>query len=126
MLNLMPQLLSSMNRTSTRGVAGTCVLALLTISLSACCAECPPPPEDETTAPATQPVSLTAPVAMSISVKGMHCDGCEGAICGKVEKIAGVTPVKASHVSESVEVTAPPEQRTMIVEAIKRLGYTVE
>jgi hypothetical protein len=29
-------------------------------------------------------------------------------------------------VSESVEVTAPPEQRTMIVEAIKRLGYTVE
>lgn len=63
---------------------------------------------------------------MTIAVKGMHCDGCEGAICGKVEKIAGVTLVKASHVSESVEVTAPAEQRTAIVQAIKRLGYTVE
>jgi hypothetical protein len=31
--------------------------------------------------------------------------------------------VKASHVDETVVVTAPPEQRTAIEAAIKKLGY---
>ena len=73
--------------------------------------------------PAAEPVKLGAPVEMSIPVKGMHCEGCEGAICGKVEKIEGVTAVKASHVDEAVVVTAPPEQRAAIEAAIKKLGY---
>jgi len=80
------------------------------------------------TAPTTEPVSVnaTAPVAMSIVVKGMHCEGCEGAICDKVGKVAGVSAVKASHVDEKVDVTAPEERRVEIIAAIKKLGYTVE
>ena len=77
-------------------------------------------------APAAETVSLSAPVEFSIPVKGMHCEGCEGAICGKVEKIEGVTAVKASHVDEAVVVTAPPEQRAAIEAAIKKLGYTID
>ena len=73
--------------------------------------------------PAAETVKLSAPVEMSIPVKGMHCEGCEGAVCGKIEKIEGVTAVKASHVDENVVVTAPPEQREAIEAAIKKLGY---
>ena len=72
------------------------------------------------------PVALSAPVPIHLSVKGMHCEGCEGAICGKVEKIEGVTAVKASHTDETVVVTAPPEQRAAIEETIKKLGYKLE
>ena len=81
--------------------------------------------EQKPAAPAVETVKLGAPVEMSIPVKGMHCEGCEGAICGKIEKIEGVTAVKASHVDEAVVVTAPPEQRETIESAIKKLGYTV-
>jgi copper chaperone CopZ len=76
-------------------------------------------------APAAEAVKLSVPVDMHLSVKGMHCEGCEGAICSKVEQIAGVTAVKASHTAESVDVTAPPEQRAAIEAAIKKLGYTI-
>jgi copper chaperone CopZ len=76
-------------------------------------------------APAVETVKLGAPVEMTIPVTGMHCEGCEGAICGKVEKIEGVTAVKASHVDEAVVVTAPPEQRAAIEGAITKLGYTI-
>lgn len=79
-----------------------------------------------TPAPAAETVSLSAPIEFSIPVKGMHCEGCEGAICGKVEKIEGVTAVKASHTDETVVVTAPPEQRAAIEETIKKLGYKLE
>ena len=81
--------------------------------------------EQKPAAPAAETVKLGAPVEMSIPVKGMHCEGCEGAVCGKVEKIEGVTAVKASHVDEAVVVTAPPEQRTAIEAAIKKLGYQI-
>jgi copper chaperone CopZ len=75
---------------------------------------------------AVEPAKLSEPVSMHFTVKGMHCDGCEGAICGKVEKIEGVASVKASHASESVDVVAPPEQRKAIEAAITRLGYKLE
>ena len=82
--------------------------------------------ERKPAAPAVETVKLGAPVEMSISVKGMHCEGCEGAVCGKIEKIEGVTAVKASHVDENVVVTAPPEQREAIEAAIKKLGYQIK
>ena len=110
--------------------------SLLTSSLTAlavlagCTGECSEPSPATTdgaqAGAATDPTALAAPVAMTFAVKGMHCDGCEGAIRGKVEKIAGVTAVKASHVDMKVDVTAPESQRDAIVAAIKRLGYTVE
>lgn len=70
--------------------------------------------------------TLTEPVSFKLSVKGMHCEGCEGAICDKVGKIAGVTACAASHEAEQVEVTAPIEQKDAITAAITRLGYKVE
>jgi copper chaperone CopZ len=74
---------------------------------------------------AASSATATAPVAFTIAVKGMHCEGCEGAICDKVGKIAGVS-VKASHIDEKVDVTAPAETRGDIVAAIKKLGYKIE
>jgi copper chaperone CopZ len=62
---------------------------------------------------------------MRLSVTGMHCEGCEQAICDKVLKIEGVATCSASHLEESVEVLAPAARRTEIESAIRRLGYTV-
>jgi copper chaperone CopZ len=102
-------------------------LACLALAATGCSGECAAPPADPSTSTAsTAAAALGEPVAMTFAVKGMHCDGCEGAICGKVEKIDGVTAVKASHVDMKVDVTAPEAQREAIVAAIKRLGYTVE
>ncbi|MEY3022607.1 MAG: Heavy-metal-associated domain [Planctomycetota bacterium] len=77
-------------------------------------------------APGATPVALSAPAPIHLSVTGMHCEGCEGAICAKVGKIEGVSDCTASHVDERVDLVAPPEQRESIVRAIERLGYTVE
>jgi copper chaperone CopZ len=102
-------------------------LALAPLAAIGCSGECAAPPADASaTSASAAATALGAPVAMTFAVKGMHCDGCEGAICGKVEKIEGVTAVKASHVDMKVDVTAPEAQREAIVAAIKRLGYTVE
>ena len=99
----------------------TCIAASLLASTLVAC-------DGGRSAPAADPVAATstAPVAMSIVVKGMRCEGCEGAICDKVGKVAGVTAVKASHLDEKVDVTAPEERRVEIIAAIKKLGYTVE
>ena len=70
--------------------------------------------------------SYSTPVAMTLAVKGMHCEGCEGAIVDKVTKLAGVTACKASHTAEQVEVVAPAEQREAIAAAIRKLGYKLE
>jgi copper chaperone len=103
------------------------VALLPLLTLAACNGECASgTPESSSAAAAATTAALTMPVSMRLAVKGMHCEGCEGAICGKVEQIAGVTAVKASHTDEAVDVTAPAEQRDQIVSAIKKLGYTVE
>ncbi len=70
--------------------------------------------------------SLSQPVAFKLAVKGMHCEGCEGAIVDKVTKVEGVTACKASHTAEEVEVVAPAEQRDAIAAAIRKLGYKLE
>ena len=70
--------------------------------------------------------SFSEPVAFTLAVKGMHCEGCEGAIVDKVTKLAGVTACKASHTAEQVEVVAPAEQREAIAAAIRKLGYKLE
>ncbi len=69
---------------------------------------------------------FSEPVSFKLAVKGMHCEGCESAICDKVGKIAGVTACKASHEAEEVEVIAPAEQKDAVAAAIKKLGYKLE
>jgi copper chaperone CopZ len=105
---------------------------VLSMTLAACNGERGAPPVEVGTSnaaantAAVDSTAATAPVAFTITVKGMHCEGCEGAICDKVGKIAGVTAVKASHIDETVDVTAPAESRGDIVAAIKKLGYKIE
>lgn len=107
---------------------------VLGMTLSACTGECGAPPADvaatgtAATGTAASPTdgAAAATVSYSIVVKGMHCEGCEGAICDKVGKIDGVASVKASHVDEKVDVTAPADRRDAIVAAIKKLGYKIE
>lgn len=95
----------------------TAILSVAAATIfAACVAACDAKPA----APA-----LTEPVSFKLAVKGMHCEGCEGAICDKVGKIAGVTACKASHTAEEVEVIAPAEQKDEITAAIVKLGYTV-
>jgi copper chaperone CopZ len=106
---------------ASAATATFCALAVLTA-----CGDGRSPAPAGAAQESVEKVALGAPIDMHLVVKGMHCEGCEGAICGKVEKIEGVQSVKASHATESVEVVAPPEQRAAIEAAIKRLGYTVE
>lgn len=68
----------------------------------------------------------STPVAMHLSVKGMHCEGCEQAICDKLGKIDGVAACAASHSAETVDVTAPEARRDEIEAAIRKLGYRIE
>ncbi len=61
-----------------------------------------------------------------INVKGMMCGHCEATVEKKVKAIAGVTAVKADHVSGKVTVEfASPATLTEIKEAIKAADYTV-
>ncbi|MEY2796190.1 MAG: Heavy-metal-associated domain [Planctomycetota bacterium] len=117
-----------MRTTNAISVSFVASFVCLSFALAACNGECSAPPADGGLANAanTSAAAATAPVAFTIAVKGMHCEGCEGAICDKVGKIAGVTSVKASHVDEKVDVTAPAESRGDIVAAIKKLGYKIE
>ena len=113
-------------------VSSVASFVFLSFALAACNGECSNPVAESGTGRETGSVAAastaaaTAPVAFTIAVKGMHCEGCEGAICDKVGKIAGVTSVKASHIDEKVDVTAPAESRGDIVAAIKKLGYKIE
>lgn len=97
---------------SMRSAATTFALALVSGLLASC--------DGKPAAP-----SLSEPVAFKFSVKGMHCEGCEGAIVDKVTKVEGVTACKASHTAEEVEVVAPVEQKDAITAAIRKLGYTL-
>jgi len=126
-----------MRTTNAISVSFVTSFVCLSFALAACNGECSTPLADSGTesgaadsgtgsVAAASTAAATAPVAFTIAVKGMHCEGCEGAICDKVGKIAGVTSVKASHIDEKVDVTAPAESRGDIVAAIKKLGYKIE
>jgi copper chaperone CopZ len=122
-----------MRTTNAISVSFVTSFVCLSFALAACNGECSTPLAESGAADsgtgsvaAASTAAATAPVAFTIAVKGMHCEGCEGAICDKVGKIAGVTSVKASHIDEKVDVTAPAESRGDIVAAIKKLGYKIE
>ena len=63
----------------------------------------------------------------TIDVKGMTCEGCEGAIVGYVTKIDGVVSSKASHVKESVVVKYDQSKTDIdtIMKTISSSGYKV-
>lgn len=67
-------------------------------------------------------------VMKTIDVKGMTCEGCEGAIVSYVTKIDGVVSSKASHVKESV-IVKYDESKTdidVIMNIISSSGYKVD
>lgn len=101
-------------RTPSTPARSVCLAACISVCISVLAASC-----------GERAPSYTTPVTMKLAVKGMHCEGCESAICDKVGKIGGVTACKASHEAEEVEVIAPAEQKDAIAAAIKKLGYTL-
>ncbi|MSR40474.1 MAG: heavy-metal-associated domain-containing protein [Phycisphaerales bacterium] len=67
-----------------------------------------------------------APVAMKISVHGMHCEGCVDAITDKVMKIEGVQSCAVSLEKSEADISAAPSLRPAIETAIKKLGYKLD
>lgn len=67
-------------------------------------------------------------VMKTIDVKGMTCEGCEGAIVGYVTKLDGVVSSKASHVKESVIVKYDEAKIDIesIMKTISTSGYKVD
>ena len=67
-------------------------------------------------------------VMKTINVKGVTCEGCEGAIVDYVTKIDGVVSSKASHIKESVIVKYDEAKTDIdaISKVISSSGYKVD
>lgn len=74
-----------------------------------------------------EPSLPAEPVTVSLSVEGMHCGGCAGAVKERVAKMPGVSECEVSFEKGEATVTLQgPATTERVVEAIRRLGYTVE
>jgi len=62
---------------------------------------------------------------MKINVAGMHCDGCERSISNALDRLEGVSEVKADFESGSVVVTGEGLEPGAIAAAIEDAGYEV-
>lgn len=63
-----------------------------------------------------------------ISIPGMHCRSCEIMLTDEIEKLPGVTSVRASSKRKAVEITATTGDMPSdieIAQAVKRVGYEV-
>lgn len=61
-----------------------------------------------------------------LNVEGMMCSGCENRVINAVAKIEGVTDVKASHESKTVEIKYEDKLDVELVkDKIIDLGYEV-
>lgn len=67
------------------------------------------------------------PTTVSLSVEGMHCGGCAGAVRERVATMPGVSACEVSLEKGEATVTLRgPATAERVAEAIRRLGYTVE
>jgi copper chaperone CopZ len=64
-------------------------------------------------------------VALNVTIKGMHCDGCVNTIASTVSGMEGVASCDVSLEDESAVITvADASMAPRIVETINELGYT--
>ena len=66
--------------------------------------------------------------SQNITVRGMHCTGCELAIEDSVSQLPGIRSVKASYENDQVAVSFDADQTSLeaIVAKIKSAGYQSE
>lgn len=74
---------------------------------------------------ASETTTAVANKTITLSVEGMTCTGCEGTVQEAVEKIAGVTSVKASHLDSTAVVSFDSTQTSIatIGDAVTEAGY---
>ena len=65
---------------------------------------------------------------VSITVKGMKCNGCEDKLFGSLSALNGVLSVKASHKDQQVDVEFDPDKTDLdeIEDTIYDAGFSVE
>jgi copper chaperone CopZ len=88
------------------------VLAMLLLLSAAGCVRYDPP---ETPA---------QPVAFTVRVDGMTCDGCVSAVTAAVGQVEGVVTCDVSLEDGEARVEADPAARDAVVAAINDIGYT--
>ena len=64
-------------------------------------------------------------MTLELKVDGMMCGGCEGSVTNVVEKISGVTSVKASHSEKKVTVEGDGVDAEAVKEAIVKAGFKI-
>ena len=74
---------------------------------------------------AAEASAAAANKTVTLAVDGMTCTGCENTIQEAVNKVAGVTAIKASHLDSTAVVTFDSTQTTIqaIGDAITEAGY---
>jgi copper chaperone CopZ len=95
------------------------LLILLTIGLLASCST-------KNVAPAVVDNSkVVANKTVTLAIEGMTCTGCENTIQEEVNKIAGISTIKASHLDSTAVVSFDSTQTSVnaIGEAITAAGY---
>ncbi len=67
-------------------------------------------------------------VAVTITVSGMKCGGCETNVTEKVKEIEGIISVSALHKDDSVELEFDENKTSLdeITKVITDAGFTVE
>jgi copper chaperone CopZ len=62
-------------------------------------------------------------VEYTLSVRGLHCPGCENLIARELNLIPGITDVKADNENGEVVVHGNPRTKDRARQAIAELGY---
>ena len=64
--------------------------------------------------------------AITLDVGGMTCDGCAGRVRSAIEDVSGVVSAVVSHESGSAIVSHSGVSRSLMSDAVRAIGYTVD
>ncbi|DAC69055.1 MAG TPA: hypothetical protein D7I12_04870, partial [Candidatus Poseidoniales archaeon] len=64
--------------------------------------------------------------AITLDVGGMTCDGCAGRVRSAIEDVSGVVSAVVSHESGSAIVSHSGVPRSLMADAVRAIGYTVD
>ena len=64
--------------------------------------------------------------AITLDVGGMTCDGCAGSVRSALENVSGVVSAVVSHESGSAIVSHSGVPRSLMADAVRAIGYTVD
>lgn len=64
-------------------------------------------------------------MATTITVEGMHCDGCEQTVSEALREVAGVVDASADHEAGRATVTGDADADAL-VDAVEQAGYSAQ